>query len=218
MNQYTGIKVVIIEDDPVIRNGYHYLIGDCDGCFVVNSYGSVEAFLKNAAADNPDVILLDINLPGINGIDAIPVIKKELPKVYILILTVYESENVVFDALYNGASGYLTKNTAAEVIISAIKEVMEGGGPMSAPIARLVIKSFQKNLNSPLSKREIQVLELIAIGKSRTHIAKELFVEPATIKTHIKNIYAKLHVHSKEDALKIALENQLINKVSFKKK
>jgi len=210
MNTYSNIKIVIIEDDPVIRKVYRFLIGGTEGYFVSNCYVSAEEAIKNIHNDFPDVILLDIGLPGINGIEAIPLLKKILPKVYILMLTVYDSEKLVFDALSNGASGYLTKNTPSETIISSIRDVMEGGGPMSANIARMVIRSFQKNPDSPLSKREEQVLELIAMGKSRSHIAKELFIESGTVKTHIKNIYLKLEVHSKEDALKAARGNKLI--------
>jgi DNA-binding NarL/FixJ family response regulator len=210
MKPNTKTKVVIIEDDPIIRNGYHYLINGTGDCFVSNSYGSVEEALKGIKNDFPDVILLDIDFTGINGIEAIPLLRKNHPGAYVLILTVCDSENLVFEALRNGASGYLTKNISSEIIVSSIREVMEGGAPMSASIARMVIKSFQKNLDSPLSKREEQVLELISTGKSRTHIAGELFIEPCTVKTHIKNIYVKLEVHSKEDALKIAREHNLI--------
>lgn len=205
-----NIRVVIIEDDNIIRNGYQYLINETEGYSVSNAYASFEEAVKNINQDMPDVILLDIDLPGINGIDAIPKLKKLLPKSNILILTVYDSEKTVFNALSNGAAGYITKNTPSNVIISSIKEVNEGGGPMSANIARMVIKSFQKNQNTPLSKREMQVLELVALGKSRTHIANELFIDLETVKTHIKNIYIKLNVNSKEDALKMARENKLI--------
>jgi len=204
------IRVVIIEDDNIIRNGYEYLINETEGYSVSNSYASFEDAVKNIQNDLPDVVLLDIDLPGINGIDAIPRLKKILPKANILILTVYDSEKTVFNALSNGASGYITKNTPSSVIISSIKEVKEGGGPMSANIARMVIKSFQKNQNTPLSKREMQVLDLIALGKSRTHIANELFIDLETVKSHIKNIYLKLNVNSKEEALKTARENRLI--------
>jgi DNA-binding NarL/FixJ family response regulator len=204
------IRVVLIEDDDVIRKGYEFLINETEGYSVCNAYVSFEDAIKNIHLDQPDVILLDIDLPGISGIDAIPILKKAVPKSNILILTVYDSEKTVFNALSNGASGYITKNTPSNIIISSIKDVKEGGGPMSANIARMVIKSFQKNQNSPLSKREMQVLELIAIGKSRTHIANELFIDLETVKTHIKNIYIKLNVNSKEDALKAARENKLI--------
>lgn len=204
------IRIVIIEDDETIREGYSYLIGNVDGYQVTGAYASVEAAFKTIVQDQPDVILLDIELPGMNGIDAIPKLKQLLPESYVLILTVYESEKNIFDALGNGASGYLTKNASAEKIVDSIKEVMEGGGPMTANIANMVIRSFQKNQQSPLTKRETQILEYISNGNSRSRIAQELFIDLETVKSHIKNIYGKLNVHSKADAIKAARDNKLI--------
>ncbi|MEN0052767.1 MAG: response regulator transcription factor [Mucilaginibacter sp.] len=205
-----NIKISIIEDDDTIRNGYAYLIGATEGYDVVSTYCSFDEAVKKIAVDHPEVILLDIELPGTNGIDAIPKLKKLLPQCYILILTVYESEKLIFNALANGASGYLTKNTPSAKIIESIKEVKEGGGPMSINIAKLVIRSFQKNQESPLSKRETQILELIGEGKSRSQIAKELFIDLETVRSHIKNIYNKLDVNSRADAIKMAKQNKLI--------
>jgi len=202
--------VVLIEDDQTIREGIAYLINSTDGFKVINQYNSYTDAEKNFLTDTPDVILLDIELPGINGVHAIPMIKKKLPTVHILMLTVYENEQTIFRALSNGASGYLTKNMPSSKITEAIKEVMEGGGPMSAGIAKLVIRSFQKNADTPLSKRETEVLEGISEGKSRSKIAKDLFIDLETVKTHIKNIYNKLNVNSKEDALKVARQSKLI--------
>ncbi len=187
-----NIRIVIIEDDEIIREGYSLLIGQVEGYSVVNSYTSFDEAVKTIADDSPDVILLDIELPGTNGIVAIPKLKKMLPGAHILILTVYESEKQIFEALANGASGYLTKNTPAAKIIDSIKEVREGGGPMSVNIARMVIKSFQRNQESPLSKRETQILEQIADGKSRSQIAKELFNDLETVRGHIKSNSLKL--------------------------
>jgi len=204
------IRIVIIEDDKIIRDGYALLISQADGCEVMNTYASFDDAVKGIGHDDPEVILLDIELPGISGIDAIPRLKKLLPTVQILILTVYESENFIFDALSNGALGYLTKNSSPERIIDAIKDVKQGGGPMSANIARMVITSFQRNPDTPLSKRETQILELIASGKSRARIAQELFIDFETVRTHVRNIYAKLDVNSKVDAIKTAKENKLI--------
>jgi len=204
------IRIVIIEDDEIIREGYSLLIGQTEGYQVVRNYGSFDEAVKSIADDSPDVILLDIELPGTSGIQAIPKLKRMLPHVYILILTVYESEKTIFDALANGASGYLTKNTPAAKIIESIREVREGGGPMSVNIARMVIKSFQRNQESPLSKRETQILEQIADGKSRSQIAKDLFIDLETVRSHIKNIYLKLDVNSSADAIKTAKENKLI--------
>lgn len=205
-----NIRIVIIEDDEIIREGYSLLIGQVEGYSVVRGYASFDEAAKTIADDTPDVILLDIELPGTNGIAAIPKLKKMLPHAHILILTVYESEKQIFEALANGASGYLTKNTPAAKIIDSIKEVREGGGPMSVNIARMVIKSFQRNQESPLSKRETQILEQIADGKSRSQIAKDLFIDLETVRSHIKNIYLKLDVNSRADAIRLAKENKLI--------
>ena len=204
------IRIVIIEDDQIIREGYALLIGQTDGYQVVNSYVSFDEAAKSIADDAPDVVLLDIELPGTNGIQAIPKLKRMLPHVYIVILTVYESEKTIFEALANGASGYLTKNTPASKIVDSIREVKEGGGPMSVNIARMVIKSFQRNQESPLSRRETQILEQIADGKSRSQIARDLFIDLETVRSHIKNIYLKLDVNSRADAIKTAKENKLI--------
>ncbi|WP_026898197.1 response regulator transcription factor [Daejeonella oryzae] len=204
------IRVVIIEDDEIIRNGYAFLIGKESGFRIVNTYASFEDAALNIKEDDPEVILLDIELPGTNGIDALPKLKKIVPTAFVLILTVYDSEKLIFDALASGASGYLTKNSSASKIVESIREVKDGGGPMSINIARMVIKSFMRNQNSPLSKRETQVLELVGNGKSRSQIAKELFIDLETVRSHIKNIYLKLDVNSRADALKTARLNKLI--------
>lgn len=210
MSSQDAIKVVIIEDDEVIRGGYAFLIGKEAGFHVVNSYPSFNEAVKSIATDDPDVVLLDIELPGINGIQALPKLKKILPSAFVLILTVYDSEKLIFDALANGASGYLTKNSSPSKIVESIREVKEGGGPMSINIARMVINSFRRNQDTPLSKRETQILELVGNGKSRSQIAKELFIDLETVKSHIKNIYMKLDVNSRADALRAARENRLI--------
>ncbi|HZY40145.1 MAG TPA: response regulator transcription factor [Mucilaginibacter sp.] len=203
-------SIVIIEDDEVLRNAYTTLIDDVEGFHVVNSYASFEDASKSIANDNPTVVMLDIELPGTNGIEAILWIKKKLPKSYVIMLTVYESEEQIFNALSNGASGYLTKNSSIAKIIDSIREVCEGGGPMSTNVARMVIKSFQKNQQSPLSKRETQILEMVSEGKSRSQIANDLFIDSETVKTHIKNVYVKLDVNSKADAIKAARKDKLI--------
>ncbi len=210
MSRDLDIRVAIIEDDETIREGYAYLIGNAPGYKVISTYASYEVAAKKLLADNPDVLLLDVELPGISGIDALPKLKKLIPDMHILILTVYEQDTLIFRALGSGAAGYLTKNTPPEKIIAAIHEVMEGGGPMSAHIARMVIHSFQRNESSPLTRRETEILEQIATGKPRKRIADELFIDLETVKSHIKNIYHKLDVHSKADAIKLARDNKFI--------
>lgn len=210
MSRDLDIRVSLIEDDETIREGFSYLIGNTAGYKVVSSYASFEEAMKKIVHDDPDVLLLDVELPGLSGIEALPKLKKLIPETYILILTVYEQEQLIFRALGNGASGYLTKNTPHDKIIAAIHEVMEGGGPMSAHIARMVIQSFKRNEQSPLTRRETEILEQIATGKSRKRIAEELFIDLETVKSHIKNIYHKLNVHSKADAIKTAKDNKFI--------
>lgn len=210
MEKTNPITVVIIEDDETIRNGYTYLINANKNYKIINAYSNVEDALINLANDKPQVILLDIELPGMKGIEALPKIKNILPKTHIIMLTVYDSEETVFEALTKGASGYLTKSNNTEKIIDAIQEVVDGGAPMSTNIAKIVIKSFHKNQNSPLTKRETEILEEVANGKSRSKIAKQMFIDLETVKSHIKNIYVKLNVHSREDAIKEAKNNKYI--------
>jgi DNA-binding NarL/FixJ family response regulator len=210
MDNMTAAKVVIIEDDQTIREGYTYLINNTSPYLVINTYPSFDMARHKIVKDNPDVIILDIQMSGTNGIDAIPVLKKLFPQVYIIMLTVHETEKIILEALANGASGYFTKNTPASKIIEAIADVMQGGGPMSPNVAKKVITSLQKNPDSPLTKRETQILNLITRGKDRSQIATELFIETETVKTHIKNIYLKLNVNSKADAIKVARNNRLV--------
>jgi DNA-binding NarL/FixJ family response regulator len=210
MEKKNPIRVAIIEDDETIRNGFSYLINESPEYTVISSYSSVESALPKLAADEPQVILLDIELPGMRGVDAIPKLKTLLPRTHILMLTVYDNEDNVFKALTKGASGYLVKSDSTEKIMDAIKEVVEGGAPMSMNIAKIVIRSFHKNQNSPLTKRETEILEQVANGKSRSKIAKEMFIDLETVKSHIKNIYLKLNVHSREDAIKEARNNKYI--------
>lgn len=203
-------RVVIIEDDETIREGYAYLIKNTSSYQLISTYSSFDICKQKIVKDNPDVILLDIQLPGTSGIDALPLLKKILPRVYIIMLTVYDTEKSIIDALSNGASGYFTKNTPSAKIIEAIGDVMQGGGPMSSDVAKKVISSLQKNPESPLTKRETQILEMIKMGKDRCQIATELFIDIETVKTHTKNIYAKLNVNSKADAIKVGRQLKII--------
>lgn len=208
--KHSVINVVLIEDDETIRESYRYLINASGDIQVVNTYASFEEAADHLRYDDPGVILLDIELPGKSGLDALAVIRKQLPHSHVIMLTVYDDEESIFKALSQGASGYLTKNVESEKIITAIKDVVRDGGAMSPNVARLVMRSFRRNLDTPLSKRETEILEKVAEGKSKSAIAADLFVEEETIKTHIKNIYLKLDVHSKADAIKAARENRYI--------
>ncbi|MGM9476560.1 response regulator transcription factor [Pedobacter sp. GSP4] len=204
------LRIVLIEDDDILRMGYESLLTDVAEFSVVNSYASYDLAKKQLTADQPDVILLDIQMPGTNGLQALPFIKKALPHTNIIILTVFDSPELVFEALTMGAGGYLTKNSSAAKIIDAVKEVSTGGGAMSTNVARIVMHSFQKNLDSPLTKRETEILDRIANGQTKSQIANDLFIDQETVRSHVKNIYIKLDVNSKSDAIKTAKEKRFI--------
>lgn len=207
---YFKSRISIVEDNHAIREGFSLIINSVSDFFVVSSYDNAEEAIKNIKKDRPDVILMDLELPGMNGIEAIRIIKKDNPSINLIVNTIYENSELVFQALVAGASGYITKNSNHSELLDAIEEVIKGGAPMSSKIAKMVVASFQKNPNSPLSPRETQVLELLAKGKSYSMIAQELFVTKETAKSHIKNIYAKLQVNSKSEAIAKATKEKLI--------
>ena len=205
-----NLRIVLIEDDDILRMGYESLLSDVEDFVVVSTYASYDLAKKYLEADHPDVILFDIQMPGTNGLQALPFIKKALPNANIIILTVFDSPELVFEALTMGAGGYLTKNSSASKIIDAVREVSTGGGAMSTNVARIVMHSFQKNLNSPLTKRETEILDRIANGQTKSQIANDLFIDQETVRSHVKNIYIKLDVNSKSEAIKTAKEKRFI--------
>lgn len=210
MNSTSDIQIVLVEDDSVIRDSFQFLLNEEEGYAVTGAFANAEDAIKSVAALDPDVVLLDIQLPGLSGLQALPKIKALVPDAAVIILSVNEHQDTVFEALSKGASGYLTKNTPPQKILEAVNEVMLGGGPMSAHIAKMVVNSFQRNNESPLTRRETEILEQIAAGKTRGKIADEFFIDLETVKSHLKNIYAKLDVHSKADAIKTARINKFI--------
>lgn len=203
-------RIIIVEDDNIIRNAFVTLIQQSGDYTVANAYSNAEAAIKNVKDDAPDICLMDIELPGMNGIEAIPKIKALSPNTQVVVVTVYENDDLVFKALCEGASGYLTKNMPPQKLIDSLKELENGGAPMSTNIARLVVSSFHKNRQSPLTARELEVLELLSSGKSYSTIADQLFVDKETVKSHIKNIYLKLEVHSKAEAIEKAKKSKYI--------
>jgi DNA-binding NarL/FixJ family response regulator len=203
-------RITIVEDDSIIRNAFVTLIKQNKNYLVVNAYSDAETAIKNLKSDEPDICLMDIQLPGMNGIVAISKIKAILPSTQVVVVTVYENDELVFKALCEGASGYLTKNIPLEKLIDSLVELENGGAPMSTNIARMVVSSFHRNRQSPLSNRELEVLELLSSGKSYSTIADQLFVDKETVKSHIKNIYLKLEVHSKAEAIEKAKKSKYI--------
>ena len=204
------VRIVIVEDDDVIRGSFVSLLNDNERFICIADYDNCEEAIKRLAMDEPDIILMDIGLPGISGIEGIKRIKNIRPHIDILTVTVHDEGEIVFNALCAGATGYLTKNISPQRLIEAIDEVRNGGAPMSTNIARLVIRSFQRSTDSPLTSRETQVLQHLSRGKSYTMIADELYINKETVRTHIKNIYQKLNVHSKSAAIEKASKDRLI--------
>jgi len=211
------IKVVVVEDNNPIREGLKILIDGTEGYSCVAGYEDCSSMLKNIKKINPDVLLMDIGLPGMNGIEGIKKVKLQLPELTILVLTVYEENDLVFDALCAGASGYLVKKTPPSKLLEAIKEAFEGGSPMSSHIARKVIDFFQKkNTSSPLKNnyvltpREKEILSGLVEGHNFKAIADSLFISIETVRFHFRNIYKKLHVHSQSEAVAKAIKEGLI--------
>lgn len=208
--KYFKSRIVIVEDNNAVREGFAMIINSISKYYVVNTYDNCEDAIKNIGKDKPEIVLMDLELPGMNGIAGISEIKKKVPGVEIIVNTVYENSELVFQALCAGASGYLTKSSNHNHLLDAIDEVIDGGAPMSSKIAKMVVESFRKNPNSPLSPRETEVLELLAKGKSYSLIANDLFITKETAKSHIKNIYSKLQVNSKSEAIEKAHQEKLI--------
>jgi len=211
------IKVAIIEDNTTIREGLAALINGTPDYNCVGSFPDCESFLKKIPTLDVNVVLMDIGLPGMSGIDGIARAKKIKPDLNILMLTVYEDSQSVFKALCAGACGYLVKKTPPSRLLEAIKDAFEGGAPMSSLIARQVINLFQQNISvqtedkdSQLSAREKEVLTSLAEGNNYRSIADKLFISVDTVRHHIRNIYRKLHVHSQSEAVAKAIRKGII--------
>lgn len=204
------IFVSLVEDDDEIRQSFKYLIDNAEGFKCISDFRDCETAIPALQKDSPDVLLMDITLPGMTGIEGVRILNDKMPNLDIIMLTVHKSDEVIFDSLCAGACGYLMKNTPPQKILEAIKEVLDGGSPMSTAIARKVITSFRVTKESPLTKRETQVLNELCKGKSYKSIAETLFVSEDTVHFHIKNIYRKLQVHSKSEAVAKAIKQKLV--------
>ncbi|MBM3832900.1 MAG: response regulator transcription factor [Verrucomicrobia bacterium] len=200
-----SIRVAIVEDDKRISAALARLVHEAGGFRCAGTYASAETALWGIPKEPPDAVLMDINLPGMSGVDCVQRLKEILPKLEIVMLTVYEDGDQIFSALQAGASGYLLKRTPPNEILKALDDVMQGGAPMSSYIARKVVQSFQKEGPSPkesenLSKREREVLAYVAQGYLNKEIADTLAVSVETIRSQLKSIYDKLHVRSRTAA------------------
>ena len=200
------IRVAIVEDDNDIRQSFEAIIGSAPGYACLKTYDNAEAAVADIPAQKPDVVIMDIHLPGMSGIDAVRILKEEMPSLQIAMCTVYEDDEHIFNALRAGASGCLLKRTTPDKLLEAVSDLHQGGSPMSSEIARRVVASFRKTTAPPpelavLTPREKEILDLLAKGYLYKEIAAELFISIETVKRHIHNIYEKLHVQTRTEAL-----------------
>jgi len=209
------LNISIIEDHKSIREGVVTFIGFQEDMKVCSQHDSVESFLKilsDPNAETPDILLLDIKLPGMTGIDGIPIILEKLPEVDIIMLTTYEEEVVILKAICLGACSYLSKKARLEEIIDAIRIVGKGGSYMSPNIAREIVQHLMGGRVSKatiLTKQQRLVLEKLVEGKTYTAIAAELFISPHTVKSHIKRMYKTLHVNNKAEAIAMYMRGEI---------
>jgi DNA-binding NarL/FixJ family response regulator len=209
------IKVAIIEDRREIREGLAMLISGTEGFRCSGAYRSMEEALDKIGFDMPDVVLNDIGLPGMSGIDGIKLLKERHPDLIILMLTVYDDDERIFDAMCAGASGYLLKKTPPARLLESLKEAVAGGAPMSPEVARRVISLFREirppeRADYDLTPHETRLLKLFVDGHNYKTAAAELGVSVHAVSFHLRNIYDKLQVHSKSEAVAKALQNRLV--------
>jgi DNA-binding NarL/FixJ family response regulator len=201
-------RVSLVEDDAGVRGGLERLFNGTHDFKCVSSYATGESALAKLPADKPDVILMDINLPGLNGIECVRQLKEKDPALLVVMLTVYEESEQVFQALQAGATGYLLKRTPPKQLLDAVKEVLEGGAPITSQIARKVVEAFHSHRSAKpagevveLSQREQEVLDLLAKGFLIKEIGDKLGIGFGTVRTYVRRIYEKLHVQSRSQAI-----------------
>lgn len=200
-----SIRVALVEDDEQVRENLARLVGDAKGFECVATFSSGEQALEGLPRRTPNVVLMDINLPGISGVECVRQLKATFPDIHIVMLTVYDDSERIFQALQMGASGYLLKRSTAEEILHAIQDVHGGGAPMTSYIARKVVQSFRRQGSSDkpaenLSKRETDVLDYVSRGYTNKEIADALGLQAETVRGYLKTIYSKLHVRSRTEA------------------
>lgn len=205
------LNVAIVEDNKTLCSSLENLFNRTEGMKCVASLGNLMNVVSELAKANPHIVLMDIGLPNISGIEGVRTVKANFPEIQIMMFTVFEDDDSIFDAIKAGASGYLLKKSAPEEIIEAIKELYRGGAPMSPTIARKVVASFQTNNHSvqqyELTVREKEILYALVDGLSYKKIADKYCVSISTVRTHICNIYQKLHVNTKAQAVAKVLKN-----------
>jgi DNA-binding NarL/FixJ family response regulator len=200
------IQVSLVEDDAGTRENLKAIVNASKTLVCLSTYSSGEAAIHDLPANPPDVVLMDINLPGMNGIECVGQLKAKVPNLQVLMLTTYEDSKLIFDSLRSGASGYLLKNVPPQEVVQAVEQVKAGGSPMSMAIARKVVNYFQqlkqqKSEIDMLSKREQEILDLLAKGFLYKEIADQLGITAGTVRVHLHAVYEKLHVSSRTEAV-----------------
>ena len=208
------IRVLIFEDNLSLRNTLYQLVDGSEGFKCVGAFENCSQLLKNVQDTKPDVVLMDIQMPGMNGIEAVQVLRDKFPQLKIMMQTIFEDNDKIFQSIYAGASGYILKNTSPARFLEFIKETYEGGAPMSPAVATKVLKMLIHQ-DSPahdfnLSEREKEVLSFLVKGMSYKLIGEKCFISIDTVRAHIRNIYDKLHVHSKAEAVATAIKSKII--------
>ncbi|MBC8047809.1 MAG: response regulator transcription factor [Fimbriimonadaceae bacterium] len=210
------IRVSIFEDNKHLRESLYYLVNGTEGLTCVGAFPDAQDIIFHLQQNKPEVVLMDIEMPGINGIEAVKIIKKEFPEIQILMQTVFQDDDNIFHAVCAGASGYILKSTSPAQYIESIKDVFHGGAPMTGIIARRVLELFTKNITPKgdsdynLTEREKEILTLLTQGKSYKMIADNLGLAFETVRTHMKRIYTKLHVNSNTEAVLKAMKERIV--------
>ena len=210
MEENENISVAIVEDDTEIREMLALIIDRSPGFSCKQSYDDCEKAIVAIKSHPPDVVLMDIGLPKMSGIDGVQILKDTVPDTDFIMLTIQQDDESVFRSLCAGATGYLLKDTPPVELLQSIKEVRDGGSPMSSNIARKIIGSFRRTEKTPLTSRESEILEKLCNGENYKAIALSLFISGNTVRAHIKSIYRKLHVSSRAQAVRTALHNKLV--------
>ena len=209
------ITTAIFEDQREVREGLRVLIGGTQGYCCAGAFPSIEDFLARMTGEGPRVILVDIGLPGMSGIEGIPILRARFPNAALLVLTIYDDDERIFAALCAGASGYLLKKTPPARLLESLREVVEGGAPMSLEVARKVIALFREfkppeRADCDLTPHELRLLQLLAEGFNYKTAAAKLGLSVNTISFHMRRIYEKLHVHSKSEAVAKGLRTRIV--------
>ena len=211
-----NIRIAIFDDNTQLRESLFDLVDASEGFICVGAFPNCENVLQNVKDTKPDVVLMDIEMPVVSGIDAVILIKERFPDVKILMQTIFEDDEKVFQSICNGAEGYILKNTAPGEILLSLKEIYEGGAPMTPAIATKVLRMFKNNLSAKkdesfnLSIREKEILKHLVEGLSYKMIADACFISLETVSGHMKNIYKKLQVHSKGEAVAKAIKGNIV--------